>query len=158
MFFTEDALDLGRYTMEARRAVSHAVERVSKEHGDAITPEHLVLGALDADVHASKYVQDLGAEPATLQSKISGAIPRVQTASRRTEFPMQELTKVILRAAYNEAKDDRRQKVTSVDILIGVLDEGSTAAARVLAASGLSASNLRQAFKTDPGRDSWAME
>lgn len=156
MFFIEDALDFGHYTMEARRTIGHALTSVEGYGGAAIAPEHLALGLLEADVHASGYLPALGIRAEDLRSRLAEVVPRSQTKPHPDSggFPLDDKAKAILRLAYRGSKDAGREKVTSGDILLGVLNEGSSAAARVLAASGLSADDVRKAIRNDQERGS----
>jgi ATP-dependent Clp protease ATP-binding subunit ClpC len=157
MFQIEEALDLGHYTMEARRAVAYAVQSAQRSNANTVTVEHLVVGLLHADVRASDYVRKLGHDPGVLQQRVTDMVRPAASKRVPAEFPMDDNVKVILRSAYAEAKADQR-KLTSVDILMGVLNDGSPPAARLLTENGLTASAVRDAFNTDPDREKWAVE
>ena len=157
MLGIEEALDQAHYTFEARRAMGQAVEAVRQRKGNIITPDHLALGLLQANVRASQYVTDFGIDPKALAERIAGSMPPPQGKSR-AEYPMDPRTKAILRVAYSRAVADHGRKMTSVDILIGVLrDEGSDLA-RLLVSEGLSARAVERAFEEDPDRARWSLE
>jgi ATP-dependent Clp protease ATP-binding subunit ClpA len=141
-----------RCTMEARRAVFHARQAVADLGGQAITPEHLLCGLLNADVLASRHFVTLPMAGAELRDRVAallgdGGVPGV------VDVPLSTEAKQVLNRAWAEAEALGHLKIHSDHLLLGVL-ACESAAASLLKANGLRESVVREALSEhDPDED-----
>lgn len=134
-------LELGQYTMDARKVIFHARNAVDEVGGVEIRPEHLTLGLLAGDVTASKALRRGSVGAPKLKDRLLellGPQPRPD----RHELPLAIDTRRILDTALAEA-DRQGRKVTSNDILVAVLLE-DTPTGRLLRANGLTVDDARR--------------
>jgi ATP-dependent Clp protease ATP-binding subunit ClpA len=135
------------YTMDARRVILNAHRAVSATGGSEITPEHLVLGLLESDVHASEAFRAKSIDIDTMMRALRlmlGSPPR----PNRPDIPLAAVTGRILDLARDEAKRRANAKVTSEDILVAVMLE-DTPVAHLLLDNGLRVDEVRRDSKTE---------
>ncbi len=129
-----------KYTEQARRTIFHAREETSKFGTPRIESEHLLLGLLAAD--KSIFGRYLGGR--TSATEIREVI--VQATELRPPTPtnidlsLSGECKRILKFAAEESTRSGRQDLNTVDLLLGILREEDSFAAKLLVDRGLDSS------------------
>ena len=132
-----------RYTEKARQALFFSRYEASQFGSLQIEPEHVLL-ALIRSSHGLRgglfervplSLDDARAEmvPGPAREQISFAVP----------IPFSDRTKVIFRVAVEEADAMKHESIGLAHILLGVLRDGESMAARLLMRRGMRASSVR---------------
>ena len=133
-----------KYTEKARMAIFHAREETSKFGSLRIESEQLLLGLLTAD--KSIFGRYLGAR--TSATEIREAIVQATEVRPPTptsmNLPLSNECARILKFGAEEATSSGRQHVDTEDLLIGILREEDSFAARLLVDRGLDLKRARR--------------
>lgn len=135
-----------RFTERARLAVFHAQEQAARHREIAVGPDYLLLGILQVDgCTAARVLGELGLAPGQLRRAIDAGLP-----SGNCEDPMQDC---ILTPAGQQVIDLAREAAIgqgapagTEHLLLGVVLEGASHSARLLAAHGASSDRVRSVF------------
>ncbi len=139
-----------RYTERAKRAIYFARHEASQLGGNAIEPEHLLLGLL----------REL---PAAVAGRLRISIERVRgevqshvllrdTVSTSAGIPLSAESKRVLEHAKEEADRMHHEHIGTEHLLLGVLRESGSGAAAILARQGVRAPTVREAIALERGR------
>lgn len=145
-----------RYTERARRVVFFARYESSEFGMPEINVDHLMLGLLREDRSVFTRLQpDIDFQK--LRDELVERMPRAAKTSTSVDLPLSPGAKRVLANAAHEAdrKDDR--SIGTSHLLLGILGEGDSEAARLLFARGMSLETARAVFETrfeppPPGR------
>lgn len=131
------------YTEKARRAIFYAREETSKFGTPRIESEQLLLGLLAAE--KSIFGRYLG--NSTSATEIREAIVQATEVGPPTptslDLPLSNESKRILKFGAEEAANSGRKHVDTEDLLIGILREEGSFAARILVDRGLGLEQAR---------------
>jgi ATP-dependent Clp protease ATP-binding subunit ClpC len=137
----------GKYTGEARRTIFFARYEVSQSGGQAIEPEHLLLGLLRAD--KSLISRLLGKQGESVREAIRPRIAEHARAGAKlptaVEVPLSEGAKGVLIGAAEESEGMRHRHVGTEHLLLGVLRLEESFAADVLREQGIEYDGVRGA-------------
>ncbi len=139
-----------RYSERAKRAIYFARHEASHLGGDAIEPEHLLLGLL----------REL---PAAVAGRLHISIERVRrevqshvllrdSVSTSVGIPLSEESKRVLARAREEADRMNHESIGTEHLLLGVLRDQTSAAAAILNRQGVRAQSVREAIAFEHGR------
>jgi ATP-dependent Clp protease ATP-binding subunit ClpC len=135
------------YTEKARRAIFHARGETSKFGTPRIESEQLLLGLLAAD--KSIFGRYLG--NSTSATEIREAIVQATEVRPPTptsmDVPLSNESKRILMFGAEESANSGRKHVDTEDLLIGILREERSFAARILVDRGLDLEQARSIAK-----------
>ncbi|HET7017774.1 MAG TPA: Clp protease N-terminal domain-containing protein [Streptosporangiaceae bacterium] len=121
-----------RFTESARRVVVAAQEEARNHKNFYVGTEHLLLGLLgDRDDPAARTLEALDIGIDDVRQRVEGSIkPGVQTPSG--PIPLTPRAETVLQLAVQEAQLSGQDEVDAVDILLGLIREGTGVAAQVL--------------------------
>jgi ATP-dependent Clp protease ATP-binding subunit ClpC len=138
---------LEKYTQKARMAIFHAREETSRFGTPRIESEQLLLGLLAAD--KSIFGRYLGGR--TTATEIREAIVQATEVRPPTpisvDIPLSNECQRILRFSAEESMSSGRQDVDTEDLLLGILREQDSFAARLLVDRGLDLEKARRITK-----------
>lgn len=147
-----------RYTEAARRALFFARYAVSRHRGDAIAPEHLLLGLLRAqyaDLGGAKFEQatsaatileSAGVERAMVEGRLTAMGPAIPTS---VEVPFTASSQRVLHDAQREADQMSAKPITTGHLLLGVLQAEGTEAYAILHNAGVRLNDARLRVEAD---------
>ena len=147
-----------RYTEAARRALFFARYAVSRHRGDAIAPEHLLLGLLRAQyadlggatfeqtTSAPTSLESAGVERATVEGRLTAMGPAIPTG---VEVPFTASVKRVLLDAEREANQMSAKPITTGHLLLGLLQAEGTAAFTILYDAGVRLNDARLRVEAD---------
>ena len=129
-----------KFTLKVQEAIQEAQGLASQYGQQAIDVEHLLASLLkQQEGITTEIIKKLGADPRRIDGEISKALerlPKVEGASGGQTYMTPRLNKV-LDAALSEAARLTDEYVSAEHILLAAADEKSGAAAKVLAAAGI---------------------
>jgi ATP-dependent Clp protease ATP-binding subunit ClpA len=137
-----------RCTMEARRAMWHATNAVHALGGPTIQAEHLLLGLMESDVRASRYLGDSDLRRSIVRLLAGATLPE------SSDVPMGDTARQVLRGALAEADRGGHPKIQSGHLLLGLLAVPGSVVPELLRSHGISSDQVR----ADLGSDSLERE
>jgi uncharacterized protein (TIGR02246 family) len=133
-----------RYTEKARRVIFFARYEASQYGSHTIETVHLLLGLLRED-HAltRRFLSEKG-DVQSLRDEIESQITRGERISTSVEVPLSAECNRILNMAVEEAEQLGNKHVGTEHLLLGILREEDSWAARLLRDRGLTLEGLRE--------------
>ncbi len=110
----------------------------------AIEPEHLLLGLMREDQKLLQRFLPEGAAIKTIRSEICANTPVLERIATTMEIPLAPETKRLLAYAYEESETLQHRHIGTEHLLLGLLREDGTPAAKVLLERGLTLAKLRR--------------
>src|SRR5215467_12243181 len=133
-----------KFTVKAQEAVQAAQSLADQGNHQAIEPEHLLLALLQQQEGVvGPLLAKLGARPEALARQVQAEVeklPKVRGGGGR-QYASQRFEGVINRA-WEEAERLKDEYVSTEHLLIAIAQEKGGAAARLLAASGVTAESI----------------
>ncbi|MBV8069436.1 MAG: hypothetical protein JO270_05990 [Acidobacteriaceae bacterium] len=130
-----------RYTEEARRVIFFARHAASEFGSTSIEPEHLVLGVIRETPGVFTPVPQTSIED--FKRDIEAGIVRGPKIATSVDMPMTAAAKKCLAYATKEAE---RGDIKPEHLVIGAIVEGTSHAARVLRANGVTPDRMRESL------------
>jgi ATP-dependent Clp protease ATP-binding subunit ClpA len=139
-----------RYTERARRVLFLARYEAGQAGSVSIEPEHVLLGLLREGKGLTSRV--------FAEAKLSGDVVRGQFEQRRStngsaDIPFSGATKDVLRLAAEESDRLLHNHIGTEHLLLGLLRQESSPAARVLHAAGVNLNRVREQIVLVGSRD-----
>ncbi|GAB4466608.1 MAG: hypothetical protein OHK0029_38020 [Armatimonadaceae bacterium] len=132
-----------RFANQAKQALRFAYEEARRMGAPAVCPEHLLLGLLyEDDTIAGKLLRRMDRPVADIRSEIQRQM-EWQDLWTHARIPLASHTKQVIDHAYQEAKELNDQYIGTEHLLIGLMREGTSVAAHVLAWCEVSADKAR---------------
>jgi ATP-dependent Clp protease ATP-binding subunit ClpC len=139
-----------RYTVKARRTIFFARYEAVKYGSHYIESHHLLLGILHVENQlAAVFIKDVN-EAAALRREIESQIEIGPRLSDDVVLPLSAESGRILNHAAREADEMRRSHISTGHLLLGMLDEPQSLAARILANHQVDEAKVRQAVASSP--------
>jgi ATP-dependent Clp protease ATP-binding subunit ClpC len=133
-----------RFTDRARRVVVFAQEETRNLSHDHTGPEHVLLGLVrEGSGVAAKALESLGIGLETVRERTESAAGRGDQEPPPGHIPFTEQAKDLLKLSLGESVDLGHDYVGTEHILLGVLRQGESTAARVLADLGANHERVR---------------
>jgi hypothetical protein len=134
-----------RYTEQSRRALFFARYEATQEPAARIAPHHLLLGLLRESDVVRNTLSQAGLDVGDVRDRFlrAGASPD-GGASIGVEIPFTERTKTILARAAIEANESGSRDITPAHLLLAILHDKDSDAARLLLTRGVRAEAVRQ--------------
>lgn len=132
-----------RYTEKARRVIFFARYEASQFGSSYIETEHLLLGLLRED---TDLIQRLARSPLpheTIRKRIEKESPRGKFVSTSVDLPLSSPGKAVLGYAAQEAEALGHQHIGTEHLLLGLLREGHSLAAKLLLEAGFNLVEFR---------------
>jgi ATP-dependent Clp protease ATP-binding subunit ClpC len=138
---------LERFTERARRAVVIATEEARSRGHEAVGPEHLLLGILqagggDSPVHC--YLEQLGVRPETVRAQVERVLNESPGSAAGGEPTFSPELKAVLESALSVR---RTLTVNTSLLLLALLGEDDSAISGILQASGADLAKARHLKK-----------
>ena len=143
-----------RYTEKARRVIFFARYEASQLGGDAITPEHLLLGILREDRSIrERFFRQPQVSLESIRNEIKERIPQQRSTSTSVELPLAPEAKRVLAYAQEESDQLGHRAIHVEHLLLGVLREEGSLAANILVDHGVRIDAMREAARLF--RETW---
>jgi ornithine carbamoyltransferase len=145
-----------RFTERSRRLVVYAQEEAARFGQSAVTPEHLLLGLLrEPDSIALLVLEHLGASPGRLRTELELQLPRASTAVG-TDLELNPSAKAVMNSAYEEARRLEDHYVGTEHVLLGLIRQQDSVAARILTRQGAELDRARTEVRSTHAREEHA--
>ena len=132
-----------RFTHRARRVIILAQEEAKRLNHSAVGTEHILLGIIrEGEGVASKVLESLNISPERVRAEIEGAIGRGDRVPHE-EVAFTPPAKKVLELAMDEARRLGHNYIGTEHLLLGLIREGESVAARVLEAMGVAIHRAR---------------
>src|SRR6185369_11645435 len=139
-----------RYTEQARRVIFFARYEASQSGSEAIEPEHLLLGISREDGRLLARLLPNGSGSVKLmRSRIECHVAQRERIPTSVELPLAPETKRTLHYAHEESDRLQNRHIGTEHLLLGLLREERSIAARVLVELGVGLERLRERIKQD---------
>jgi ATP-dependent Clp protease ATP-binding subunit ClpB len=143
-------MNLNKLTIKSQEALQTAQTIASNNENQAIEPEHLLRALLeDNDGIAVALLQKVGTNVEFVKTKLDEAISKFAKISG-TGVASQYMSQPLVRVLDNAEKEALQLKdefVSTEHLLLGVVNERTTDAARILSAQGINREKLLKALK-----------
>jgi uncharacterized protein YbbC (DUF1343 family) len=136
-----------RYTEKARRVIFFARYEASQFGASAIEPEHLLLGVAREDPGLLKgFTEGERVTAETLRAEIQARVKALEKIHTAVELPLAAETKRVLAYTHEESQALGHKHIGTEHILLGLLREPSTLAARILSVHGIELEKVRESL------------
>lgn len=136
-----------RYTEKARQVIFFARYEVSQFGATAIKTEHLLLGLLSADKSLLHRVLPASMSTDDLRKQIETRMIVREKILTATPIPLSDSAKNVLRHATEEADSLSHESISTEHILLGLLREENSMAAKILGENGIEYATTRKEFE-----------
>ncbi len=133
-----------RYTEKARRAIFFARYEASQFGSQVIDAEHLLLGLLREDKVLYRWIPETNAE--RLRRRVEQHSPPREQIPTSVDLPLSASSRVILKNAAAEADRLAHKHIGTEHLLLGLLDEENTFAAKLLRDRGADPAQIREHY------------
>jgi len=134
-----------KYTEKARRVIFFARYEASQLGSSSIETEHMLLGLLrEGDTITSKLFAQSNVKLEAIRKEIEEVTTLRDKISTSIEIPLSEESKRVLAYAAEEAESILHKYIGTEHILLGLLRERKSLAARILAEKGMRLSSVRE--------------
>ncbi len=145
-----------RYTEKARRVIFFARYEASQYGSPVIDTEHLLLGLLREDKSLDRWLPK--ATPETIRQRIDEhSAPRTPT-STSVDLPLSPASQRVLKHAANEAERLANKHIGTEHLLLGLLDEEASFAAKLVHEAGSDAAELRAHYAEQSPPKPWSFQ
>jgi ATP-dependent Clp protease ATP-binding subunit ClpC len=132
-----------RYTEKARRVIFFGRWEASQFGSPYIESEHLLLGLLREDQGILKRIERSGASVESIRKQIEAQTPALEKVSSSVDLPLSQKCKRVLAYAAEEAERLSHKHIGTEHLLLGLLREEKSLAAKILQERGLRLERLR---------------
>lgn len=133
------------YTETARKTIFIALYEASEFGSESIEIEHLLLGLLRADLPLALALFTSHQTLEDVRARVERETPhRNQTISASVDLPLSSDSERVLNYAANVANQLRQNYVSAEHLLLGILREETSIAARVMIEYGVTFSQLKE--------------
>src|SRR5215471_1129257 len=138
-----------KYTEKARRVIFFARYEASQLGGNAIEPEHILLGIVREDPGIfTQAFPDRANEVGEIRKAVESRVPQQEKVSQSVDLPLSQVAKAALSRG-----SDARDRLTSPYIgtghlLLGIIGEGQSVGSEVLLKRGYTVELLEQLVKS----------
>ena len=134
-----------KYTEKARRVIFFARYEASQLGSSSIETEHLLLGLLrEGDSITGKLLDQSKIKLEAMRKEIEEVTTLKDKVSTSIEIPLSEESKRVLAYASEEAESLLHKYIGTEHILLGLLRERKSLAARILAEKGIRLNSIRE--------------
>jgi ATP-dependent Clp protease ATP-binding subunit ClpC len=134
-----------RFTDRARRVVVQAQAEARRLDHDHVGPEHILLGLIHDEIGgvAAKTLESLGISLEAVRDQVEQIIGRGKQAPSG-HIPFTSQAKEVLPLALDESRAHGHHYIGTEHILLGLIREGHSVAAQVLAGLGVDLTGARE--------------
>jgi hypothetical protein len=130
-----------RYTEKARRVIFFARYEASQFGSPKIETEHLLLGLLREDTSLHRWLPKMNAE--AIRRRVDESSPKRPPTSTALDLPLTAGAKKALKQAANEAERLVSNHIGTEHLLMGLIEEKDSFAAKLLLEGGADAAAMR---------------
>jgi ATP-dependent Clp protease ATP-binding subunit ClpB len=136
-----------KFTVKGQEAVQAAQSLADQHNHQAIEPEHLLLALLEQQEGVvGPLLAKLGARPEAVGRQVEGELERLPSVKGGGRQYASERLEGVLNRAWEEAQRLKDDYCSTEHLLIGIAQEKTGAAARVLAAAGVTPETVYRAL------------
>ena len=137
-------MQLERYSEQALKALLKAKEWAVRFNAQQINPEHLLLGLIEEQgTKASQLLQESGIDVETVVQQLSGQVQATEETRLREPSASPSLQRILKRAE-SEARFLGEENVDTAHLLLSLLRERSSPAAKLLFRQGVRYEDVRR--------------
>ncbi len=134
-----------RFTERARRVIILAREEAGRFRHDFVGTEHILLGLIrDGEGIATAVLQRLGLKLETVKSEVERALAGFPKTLTFGEVPFTPQAKRVLELSIEEARQLGHNYIGTEHLLLGLMKEGQSIAAKILESLGARLDEVRQ--------------
>src|SRR3989440_4416606 len=135
-----------RLTEKTQEAIQQAQTLAQEAQQQEITPEHLLLALLQqADGAVPPILRQAGVDPARITSEVQTQLGRLPKVYGAETYVGQRLRR-LLDAAWNEMERLKDEYLSTEHVLLALVDEANSDAARILQRAGVTRDKILQAL------------
>ena len=139
-----------RYTEKARRTIFFARYEASQFASGQIETEHLLLGLLREDKALTNRFLRSHASVESIRKQIEGHTTIREKVSTSVDLKLSKTSKQVLKYAADEADQLKHRHIGTEHLLLGLLREDNSPAAKVLRKYGAELSSIRKKLELLP--------
>jgi len=143
-----------RYTQSARAAIFWARYMASEVGSQEIETQHLLMGLLRADKMLAKRFLGSPWAAETVWKKVEPTKPKRERVTGSKEIPLSGESKRALLDALDEANSSSNRRICTEHLLLGLLRQQKSIAAKVLSELNVELASTRDALSQTPHDDS----
>ena len=134
-----------RFTERARRVIILAREEAGRFRHDFVGTEHILLGLIrDGEGIATAVLQRLGLKLETVKNEVERALAGLPKTLTFGEVPFTPQAKRVLELSIEEARQLGHNYIGTEHLLLGLMKEGQSIAAKILESLGARLDEVRQ--------------
>ena len=134
-----------RFTERARRVIILAREEAGRFRHDFVGTEHVLLGLIrDGEGIATAVLQRLGLRLETVKAEVERALAGFPKTLTFGEVPITQQAKRVLELSIEEARQLGHNYIGTEHLLLGLMKEGQSIAAKILESLGARLDEVRQ--------------
>src|ERR671937_1874345 len=135
-----------RLTEKTQEAIQQAQTLAQEAQQQEITPEHLLLALLQqTDGTVPPILRQVGVDPARITGEVTAQLDRLPKVYGAESYIGQRLRR-LLDAGWNEMERLKDEYLSTEHILIAMVDEANSDAARILQRAGVTREKILQAL------------
>ena len=144
---------LDKFTEKAQEALQTSQDIARQHEHQQVTPEHVLAALLDqADGIVPSIIRKIGADPGPIAAELGAALEKQpKVTSGLTELYLSPELREALDKAWKEAQSLKDEFVSTEHVVLGILGQGRTDAARILGAHGVNRDSVLKALVTIRG-------
>jgi hypothetical protein len=136
-----------RYTLTARRVVFFARYECSQFGSSTIESEHLLLGLIREDEKGLQRFLPVSTTVEAIRRQIEDQVPVHKKTSTSIDIPLSEECERILSHAAEESERLGHSYIDTSHLLLGILGETDSVAAKILKGLGLEFATIREEIR-----------
>jgi ATP-dependent Clp protease ATP-binding subunit ClpB len=137
-----------KMTIKTQEVLVETQNLASDMGHNAIEPEHLLRALMDQEGGlATPILQRIGANPDLIRNRVEGALKKLPKVSGDTQVYVSPALNRVLDAAQKEADALKDEYVSTEHLIMGIIGEKGSEAARTLAENGVTRDALLNALK-----------
>src|SRR5215468_1880819 len=150
-----------QFNERARRVIILAREEAGRFGHDSVGTEHILFGLIrDGESVATAVLQRLGLQLETVQAEVKRALAKLPKTLVYSEIPFTTQAKQVLELSKGEARQLGHHRIGTEHLLLGLISDGQSIAAKSLEALGARLDEVRRetvALLNEPGAAAGAM-
>jgi ATP-dependent Clp protease ATP-binding subunit ClpC len=145
-------MDVNRFTDRAKHVLIASQQMMRRYQHSQVDVEHVLLALLEAtDGLANQIIEGSGGDPAAVKRELEAALsrgPKVTSQGGGTEqlYVTPGLLEILERTAWDQAQRMGDSLIAVEHLLLAILAQGNSEAARILGAHGVSAEGIQRAL------------
>jgi ATP-dependent Clp protease ATP-binding subunit ClpC len=132
-----------KYNERARRVIFFARYETSQHGGNEIEVEHLLFGLMREDKNLARYLNQSVMSFDAIRKELEAQMPPQPRVAVVVDLPLSAAATRVLDLAANESEAMGHSYIGPEHLLLGVLSEGDSAAAKALASRGVELLSVR---------------